>query len=213
MRWLLAGCCGLALISISVAPDPAVPITQKPRFFGVRTKSTVIFCCWSVQRFLPAEVEWFRTDRYREDGRDRRQILEDGRRFEFFNTHPNQKFLVVRDTRIEDSGVYYCKLNDTWGPGTELQVARDIDLPQALHRSAMKDWLIVLQGLLLAACVAAMMMRKRHLFKKQDSLYEEPETDHIYEGLAIEKGGEDLYEELSPYEKVEVVEGAEAPWE
>uniref|UniRef100_A0A3B4UDQ9 Uncharacterized protein n=1 Tax=Seriola dumerili TaxID=41447 RepID=A0A3B4UDQ9_SERDU len=46
--------------------------------------------------------------------------------------------------------------------------------------------------------------------EKSDSVYEEPETDHIYEGLAIETCGGGLYEELSIYAQAE---GAEAPWE
>uniref|UniRef100_A0A8C2ZD44 Ig-like domain-containing protein n=1 Tax=Cyclopterus lumpus TaxID=8103 RepID=A0A8C2ZD44_CYCLU len=195
-----------------VATNPAVPITQIPRFYGARTRHNAGICCRSARKLLPAKVEWFKASRYTEDDPSRSEIKA-GRRFNFFNNDPNQKCLVMHDVRTEDSGVYYCKLNDTWGPGTELRVARTIDLPQALHRTKMKDGLIILQGLLLAVCIAAVLLRKRQMLKQEDSIYEEPETDHIYEGLAIETCGGGLYEELSVYAQAEGAEEAEAPWE
>lgn len=69
---------------------------------------------------------------------------------------------------------------------------------------------MILQGLMLAACIAAYVFRKRTLSETKDSIYEEPEVDHIYEGLAIETCEGDLYEEISVYAHAE---GAEAPWE
>ncbi|KAK9530076.1 hypothetical protein VZT92_011609 [Zoarces viviparus] len=212
MCWLLAGCCGLALISISVAPDPAVQITQKPRFYGVKTRRNVTIGCLSTQDLLPAKVQWFKADTYDEEVLNRREI-EKEKKYIFFNSNPQQRFLFISNVGIEDNGVYFCKLNDTWGPGTELQVVRPITLPQALHRTNMKDGLIILQGLVLAGCIAAVVLRRQQLLEKNDSIYEEPDTDHIYEGLAIETCGGDLYEELTVYAQVDGAEGAEAPWE
>ncbi|XP_054454878.1 uncharacterized protein cd79b [Anoplopoma fimbria] len=213
MRWLLAGCCGLALINISVAPNPAVQITQKPRFYGLKARTNLFFCCLSSQNVRSADVKWFKTDRYDDEDVKSRRPLVAGRGFEYHNENPKQMFLVLHDVRIEDKGVYFCKVNETWGPGTALQVAKPIDLTRALYRTQMKDGLIILQGLLMAVCIAAVLLRKQKLYEKQDSIYEEPETDHIYEGLAIETCGGGLYEELSVYAQADVAEGAEAPWE
>ncbi|XP_029312257.1 B-cell antigen receptor complex-associated protein beta chain isoform X2 [Cottoperca gobio] len=210
MRWLLAGCCGLALINISVAINPVVPITQKPRFYGVETKRNVGIYCLCSTKLQPARAEWYKVDKYDVDYQIKSQIKE-GKKFVFHNISQNQNiFLFIRDVRVEDSGVYFCKIGNEWGPGTAVQVARPIDVPQALYRTKMKDGLIILQGLVLAVCIAAVLLRKRQLLEKRDIIYEEPETDHIYEGLAIETCGGDLYEELSPYAEAE---GTEAPWE
>ncbi|KAL6094563.1 cd79b [Pungitius sinensis] len=209
MRWLLAACWGLALISVSVAPDPEPKITQKPRFYGVTTGKSVAICCLSDQGLLAPRARWYKADRHGEDEANRREILA-GKMFEFFDDHPRKKYVLLQHVRLEDSGLYFCRLNGTWGPGTAVQVARTTDLRQAEHRSKMKDGLIVLQGLLLAVCIAAVLLRKRQMTQMKESIYEEPETDHIYEGLAIESCGGDLYEELSVYAQAE---GTEAPWE
>ncbi|XP_040033022.2 B-cell antigen receptor complex-associated protein beta chain [Gasterosteus aculeatus] len=209
MRWLLAGCWGLAFISFSVAPDPDLKITQKPRFYGVRTRRDVGICCLSPQVKLAPGAMWYKADRHGEEEANRRKI-EAGKKYQFFDSHSQKKYLLVHNVRVEDSGVYFCKLNGTWGPGTALQVARVVDVPTAVHRTKMKDGLIVLQGLLLAACIAAVLLRKRQLSEKKEIIYEEPETDHIYEGLAIESCGGGEYEELSVYARADETE---APWE
>lgn len=92
-----------------------------------------------------------------------------------------------------------------------LSLIGHITLTEALYRTNLKDGLIIFQGFLLAVCVAAVFLHKQDLLVQKDVEYEEPETDHIYEGLAIETcGGGDLYEELSVYAQAD---GAEAPWE
>ncbi|XP_039643172.1 uncharacterized protein cd79b isoform X3 [Perca fluviatilis] len=92
-----------------------------------------------------------------------------------------------------------------------INISGSFDVTKALYRTKMKDALIILQGLVLAVFIAALLLRKRHLqLGKRDIIYEEPETDHIYEGLAIETCGGDLYEDLCVYAQPE---GAEAPWE
>ncbi|TNN84817.1 hypothetical protein EYF80_004862 [Liparis tanakae] len=129
---------------------PLTRLCQSPR--GPGSRRDVGICCRSARKLLPAKVEWFKASRYAENGRSRSQIKA-GQRFNFVH--------------IEDNGLYYCKLNDTWGPGTELQAARFIDIPQALLQSKMKDGLVLLQGLLLATCIGAVLLRKRQLVRNK----------------------------------------------
>lgn len=211
MRWLLAGCCGLALISISVASDSPKLIIQKPRFYGVPVgRDLGIYCMPTFGTDQLVSVEWYKADEY--DAPEKRsKLMTENNKFHYSNTTVKQMaFLQIHKVNINDSGLYFCKINNEWGPGTAVQVARPLNEKEALHRTRMKDGLIILQGLVLAVCVAALLLRKRRLWEKRDSIYEEPETDHIYEGLAIETCGGGLYEELSVYAEAEV---AEAPWE
>ncbi|KAK2820657.1 hypothetical protein Q5P01_023616 [Channa striata] len=200
MSWLLAGCCGLALINLSVA----VQLIQKPRFYGVKTGSRVGIYCMSLKGNLDANVQW-----YKDKDEPIEKKLKERVKTYYANT-TNKAFVYITDLRVEDSGVYYCKYNKHLGPGTHIQVVRQGNRENAEYRSKMKDGLIVLQGLLLGVCIAAVVMRKQKLLEKRDSIYEEPETDHIYEGLAIETCGGGLYEELTVYAQAD---GAEAPWE
>nr|AJG39039.1 B-cell antigen receptor complex-associated protein beta chain [Lutjanus sanguineus] len=201
MRWLLAGYFGLALISISVA----VQITQWPRFYGLNHGGSANFHC-QLSKQDPAEHhQWYKAEHY---NKAKVQIKADPR-FEIHNSTRGCS-LSIHELREEDNGVYFCKIKQAFGPGTELRVTRPFNRKQALYRTQMKDALIILQGLLLAVYIAAVLLRKRTLSEKTDSIYEEPETDHIYEGLTIETCGGGLYEELSVYAQAE---GAEAPWE
>ncbi|KAL7371695.1 hypothetical protein ABVT39_003494 [Epinephelus coioides] len=212
MRWLLAGCCGLALISISVASDPAVQIVQKPRFYGVPVgRNLGIYCVRTFGTAQQVIVEWYKADKYNVPQKKRSKLTSENNKLHYHNaTEKSTAILQINKVNINDSGVYFCKMNNEWGPGTAVQVARPFNEKEALHRTRMKDGLIILQGLVLAVCVAALLLRKQRLWEKRDSIYEEPETDHIYEGLAIETCGGGLYEELSVYAEAEV---AEAPWE
>ncbi|XP_042253521.1 uncharacterized protein cd79b [Thunnus maccoyii] len=203
MRWLLARYCGLALIYLSVALNEAQVLTQVPRFYGVKTRQTVYIYCENYSR-LQGEVQWYKTN---VDGKEEKQITQ-GPRTELRTGV--KSCLQLMDLNTEDSGVYFCRINNITGPGTGLQVVRNVNVREALYRSKMKDGLMVFQGLLLAVCIAAVLLRKHSLLKEKDSIYEEPETDHIYEGLAIETCGGGLYEELSVYTQAE---GGEAPWE
>ncbi|XP_032430995.1 uncharacterized protein cd79b [Xiphophorus hellerii] len=203
MRWTLAGCFGFVLISISVA----LKISQKPRFYGLRPHKEVPIYCQVSHQHLKGTVEWYKADKY---GADKNKIVHNERiRFESQLMIQNA-FLYFMELKVEDRGVYYCSVNDTFGPGTEVQVVRPYDPVKAQYRSQMKDGLIVLQGLLLGVCIGAYLLRRQNLVKDNDSLYEEPEADHIYEGLAIEACGGGLYEDLTAYARAE---GAEAPWE
>ncbi|XP_051273604.1 uncharacterized protein cd79b [Dicentrarchus labrax] len=205
MRWLLAGYCGLALISISVAQNDILVIRQTPRFCGLKTGLSLTILC----QYTPKSnqtVTWYKAAQYNET----KEKIEEGKRTKFHEVMNDAGFLRINDLHMKDEGLYYCKINGTWGRGTAVQVVRKVARRQTLYRSKMKDVLIVLQGLLLAVCIAAIILRKRKLLEQNDSTYEEPETDHIYEGLAIETCGGGLYEELSVYAQPE---GTEAPWE
>ncbi|XP_074519858.1 B-cell antigen receptor complex-associated protein beta chain [Halichoeres trimaculatus] len=199
MLWfLLAGCCGLALINLSVA----VRIVQRPRFYGARTGGAVNIYCLSSEKESD-NWTWYWSARYNGSA-----VLLPGSRI---NVEVSGRGLQMSKLRVADSGLYFCDRGGKRGPGTWVEVARNITLSEALYRTNMKDGLIIFQGLLLAACVAAVFLHKRDLLVQTDIEYEEPETDHIYEGLAIETcGGGDLYEELTVYAQAD---GAEAPWE
>ncbi|XP_035002368.2 uncharacterized protein cd79b [Hippoglossus stenolepis] len=204
MGWLLAGCCALALIGLS----EALSVTQIPRFYGVQTNRNVgIFCI--LRPNLPATVGWFKAHVYDEDPKDRVKV--EGERIGFKHRDHTLNFLLnITNVHVEDSAVYFCKVNNTWGPGTQLIVLKATDLSMAKYRTMLKDALIFIQGLLLAAAVAAILLRGRIVSEKTEIIYEEPETDHIYEGLAIERCDGGLYEELSVYAQAD---DAEAPWE
>ncbi|XP_047465326.1 uncharacterized protein cd79b [Mugil cephalus] len=209
MRWMLAGCCGLALISISVVLGSTLEITQKPRFYGVFVNSKMIIYCRTTTAYT-GQPKWYKVNKYDAEPEDRVE-LEQSRSITFERKFSNSSaHLIMYNAQLEDSGVYFCKIHETWGPGTEVQVARKVDLSLLQYRSKLKDGFIIIQGLMLAVCIAAILFRKHQLLEKRDSIYEEPETDHIYEGLAIETCGGGLYEELTAYTQPD---GAEAPWE
>ncbi|XP_061666049.1 B-cell antigen receptor complex-associated protein beta chain [Syngnathoides biaculeatus] len=211
MRWFLCGFCVLTVLNVSAAASRELSIIQKPRFYGVRPGRFVTVYCASSHQHLPTVVSWYKAARYNHDAAQRR--LLDGVVTRDKDVTLNA-FLILHDLRPEDSGVYFCRINETWGGGTQLQVARPVNREQAVHRSNMKDGLMVLQGLMLAFIVTLLLQCNRKMLKSKmkESIYEEPELEHIYEGLTIEGcGGGDLYEELAVY--AEAGDGAEAPWE
>ncbi|KAG7507638.1 B-cell antigen receptor complex-associated beta chain-like [Solea senegalensis] len=198
MRWFLAGCCVLGSIYLSAA----VPqLTQRPRFFGAKTGSTVWI--WCSKKTLSDIVRWYKDD-------TKGDVLR-GERIKFHNKNMTKNsYLFIPNVTAEDSGVYYCEINNSLGSGTQVKVATTNNVVQAQYRTTLKDGLIIFQGLLLAFCISAILLRRQTMTEKKDSIYEDPETDHIYQGLAIESCGGGLYEELSVYAQAD---GAEAPWE
>ncbi|XP_077407652.1 B-cell antigen receptor complex-associated protein beta chain [Vanacampus margaritifer] len=193
----------------SAAVSRELSITQKPRFYGVRPSRFVTIYCASSQQHLPAEARWYKAARYDQDVAQWRPLEDAVTRDKDLTLNA---FLILHDLSFEDSGVYFCRINETWGAGTQLQVARPVNRAQAMHRSNMKDGFIVLQGLMLAAVVALLLQRNRKMLKIRERIYDEPEIEHIYEGLTIEAYGDgDLYEELAVYATAD--DWAEAPWE
>uniref|UniRef100_A0A672H0C2 Ig-like domain-containing protein n=1 Tax=Salarias fasciatus TaxID=181472 RepID=A0A672H0C2_SALFA len=203
MRWMLTRCC--VLISLSVAISNSFQVKQYPRFYGVRTGRKVLFnCVWKSKR--PGVAEWFKASKHDDPWEERQQIQKSDQRILFKDKDNIQNaFLIITDLQPDDSAVYFCKINGTAGPGTYLQAAKPMELANAQSRTNMKDGLIVLQGLMLAAFIAAVLMRKQKLVRI-DCKQKTPQTS----GLEIESCGGGLYEELSVYAQAE---GAEAPWE
>ncbi|KAI3364935.1 hypothetical protein L3Q82_001115 [Scortum barcoo] len=234
MRWLLAGYCGFALLNILVANNNDLQIKQQPFFYGTTTGQSVTIVCHASKLVT---VDWYKAPKYNSEESERKKTQPEERIVIYDRNLTKGAHFRIDNLRVDDSGVYFCKINNKWGPGTEVQVARPFNRSKAQNRTNTKDGLIILQALLLAACIGALVLRKRNLvgykhfthksitrpgsdnlylwafgawYEKRDSIYEEPETDHIYEGLAIETCGGGLYEELSVYAQAE---GAEAPWE
>ncbi|XP_041672193.1 B-cell antigen receptor complex-associated protein beta chain [Cheilinus undulatus] len=205
MLWLLlVGCCGLSSIKCSVAKETTERIIQKPRYYGVKTGAYVEIHCLPPESQKSETWQWY----WAAEHNGTKNLLPGQRK----NVQDKGRSLRIMKVKPEDSGVYFCKTANKWGPGTGLKVVKNINVTEALYRTNMKDGLMIFQGLLLAVCIAALIRCNRELFERGDSVYEEPETDHIYEGLEIETCGGDLYEELPVYEDTDGA-GAEAPWE
>ncbi|XP_053197462.1 uncharacterized protein cd79b [Scomber japonicus] len=206
MRWLLV-CCGLALISVALTRE----VLQRPRFLGLRTgrPNPVYINCWSTEPNDNDTVEWYKA-KVDNTGNKTKITPSDRFKISYSQTSKNST-LFIDKLQVEDTGVYFCKIDTKFGAGTGMQVAKHYNLKNAEYRSQMKDALMIFQALVLATCLAALFRRKHQLSKEKDSIYEEPDTDHIYEGLQIETCGGGLYEELSVY--THPTEEGEAPWE
>lgn len=161
----------------------------------------------SSKQHLPSNVTWYKASKF---DLHKYRVHFGERIFVRERNLTKNAVLILTGITLEDQGVYFCQIDGVFGPGTEVQVARPVNLSNVLYRSQMKDGLMILQGLLLAMCIAAFVFRKQTLSEKKDCIYEDPEVDHIYEGLAIETCEGDVYEEISVYAQPE---GAEAPWE
>ncbi|XP_042623111.1 B-cell antigen receptor complex-associated protein beta chain [Cyprinus carpio] len=201
MHYFLLGSSVMALIYLSAEVN--IHVFQKPRFIGVKTGRTVTIYCVTSDPSLTAQVEWYKDPAYKNQ-------LKNGQKIRI--TEKSDKMnasITVKKVEIEDSGTYFCKLNKTNGPGTELQVSRYSDPKTILMRSRVKDVFIFLQAILLILCVVVPLVHIYKLEKKEDAIYEEPEDDHIYEGLEIERcGGTDVYEDITGYAR-----DTEAAWE
>jgi len=115
--------------SYLVPPVPPAPlpqvcdITQKPRFYGVKVGRSVVIYCISCQLDTPLQVDWFRapdSDLEAEEpvGPGNNVVMEG--KTNWFNAS-----LLFLHVTPKDSGVYYCRVNGTRGPGTGLQVIRE----------------------------------------------------------------------------------------
>lgn len=126
LHWLLAGCCGLALLNLAVADyvagNKTLRITQKPRFYGVITNRTVGIVCLSSKQHLQSTVQWFKASKY---DSDKIPIHPGGSIFLRNRNLTENAILLLTDLSIEDQGVYFCKINNVSGPGTEVQVASE----------------------------------------------------------------------------------------
>lgn len=93
----------------------AQTIRQRPRFIGAKTKRQVSISCSA----SAGVVQWYRLNKYNENRNKALEVKAGGR---VSVPSPGAK-LHISDLRVEDKGVYFCKVNNTWGCGTELQVS------------------------------------------------------------------------------------------
>ncbi|TKS89519.1 Sodium channel protein type 4 subunit alpha A [Collichthys lucidus] len=141
-----------------------IGVTQIPRFYVMKTKRDVILKCWTNKEHRTGKVEWYKSGEYNATTKAQ---LTNGNRIAFHTTHCKNKIqsgtLVIRNLQTEDRGVYFCRINGTWGPGTHLQVYRAFNPKNAAYRTKMKDGLMILQALLLAVFIGAVLLGKRTL--------------------------------------------------
>ncbi|KAJ7984613.1 hypothetical protein DPEC_G00356590 [Dallia pectoralis] len=211
MYWLLVACLGLIFCNQSAAagrePHLSLKLVQKPRFLGAKIENNVRITC--IASDMNPNVTWYKACKYDiEPGR--RNLLKQSNSITYWNRTGTRGIIIIKNLKIEDSGVYFCRINDIWGTGTELQVSRHIHFESAERRSNLKDFFIFVQAILLTLLVFAPLLKHQTLVQKEEAIYDEPEQDHIYEGLEIEHCC-DLYEDISMYAQQEPAEGA-AVW-
>lgn len=97
------------------------PITQTPRFLGLRIKSKALFLCTPSNHTLVNSVQWYKVQKYNEELHKAKQVKEE-KRISFVTSDMFASLSII-DLRTEDRGVYFCKIQDKWGPGSELRVA------------------------------------------------------------------------------------------
>lgn len=99
----------------------AVHVIQQPRFYGIKTGRQVFFFC-SLSTEEQASVQWYRADAYNKDPAERMEVKRG--RVHFGNMRKTQNaYLYINNVKLEDSGFYFCKINNhTWGAGSEMRV-------------------------------------------------------------------------------------------
>lgn len=179
------------LVDVS-GEDQAQPnqLSQWPRFIGVKPGRNVVIQCKNFTGSdVCADVEWWKVPPASNAKMKLRDI-------------PNKVnmgifTITLYNLEPEDSGVYFCKVDGIFGPGSELQVHRYRDLESAIRRSKMKDAIISLQALLLVIFLLIPRFCYKQQAEREETIYEEPEDDHTYEGLDIEHCG--LYEDIPAF--------------
>ncbi|KAK2865990.1 hypothetical protein Q7C36_002046 [Tachysurus vachellii] len=196
MNNIVLACFLLLLVNLSDTAE--FQIHQKPRFYGVKVGKLVGFTCSASDQTLgQVVVKWYKFSSTSE-------VVNINTKYEFTNTRAckesgNMKSqLFIQDVQVKDSGIYYCMMNQTLGPGTELQVFRQGKPEVAERRNYIKDIIIYFQSFLLLLCIIVPLVWYYRLEHKEEAVYEEPEHDHTYEGLDIEHCG-DLYEDLTAF--------------
>lgn len=78
--------------------------------------------CSASDLTLQVVVTWYKIEKYEEDK------VPNDHMHQFKNSRAHTKSgkmkgqLFIKNVEVKDSGIYYCKMNQTWGRGTELQV-------------------------------------------------------------------------------------------
>lgn len=103
-------------IHLFFSAEGNIHVFQKPRFVGLRTGRTVRIYCVPSNPSLPAHVEWFK-------GQAKKLQLNNSKRINIKEKSDKiNASIIISKLETEDSGTYFCRLNNTFGPGTELQV-------------------------------------------------------------------------------------------
>lgn len=66
---------------------------------------------------MPSHVVWFK------DRADKGALKNSKRIYIKEKSEKTNASILIKKVEVEDSGIYFCKLNDTLGPGTALQVS------------------------------------------------------------------------------------------
>ncbi|KAA0725546.1 hypothetical protein E1301_Tti010292 [Triplophysa tibetana] len=136
MHYLLLTSSVMALmyITVYVVAEGDIQVFQKPRFFGVKTGRTVMIYCVASNPSLSAGVVWLKggstikTSEPLKTNPKKIIIME--------KTSIRNASITIKKVDINDSGIYFCRLNDTEGPGTELQEKKEdaiYDEPEVDH--------------------------------------------------------------------------------
>ncbi|XP_047672875.1 B-cell antigen receptor complex-associated protein beta chain [Tachysurus fulvidraco] len=197
MNYTLMACFLLFLVNLSATAE--FQVHQKPRFYGVKEGNLIgIMCSGSDQTLGQAVVKWYKFKTFSKKNNETKNKDEFRNPRASNNVGDMKSQLLIKNVEVEDSGIYYCMMNTTLGPGTELQVFRQGNTEVAEKRNYIKDIIIYFQGFLLLLCIIGPMIWYYKLEHKEEAVYEEPEHDHTYEGLEIEHCG-DLYEDLTAF--------------
>ncbi|XP_031416960.1 B-cell antigen receptor complex-associated protein beta chain [Clupea harengus] len=183
----------ILFLFIILVGTSANELFQWPRFVGVKTGSRVTLSCVdkaSGKGDKMQEVSWRKAlspgnpDHPLEQSKDVNFGQRTGR-------------MTLSRMQTEHSGIYFCYINGTKGPGSEVQVHRPRDLVAAIRRSNMKDVVIFIQASLLGVFLLLPHFCYKQQQAKEEAVYEDPHDDHTYEGLDIEHVV--LYEDIPAF--------------
>ncbi len=104
----------------SAVQTGALQIRQLPRFSGQLISGSVQIYCLHPKPHQNDTVKWFKAEKYDSDQKDE---ITEGERIQILRTSTQSSFLLIKDLNVEDRGAYFCQVNGTMGPGTEVQVA------------------------------------------------------------------------------------------
>ncbi|XP_076154024.1 B-cell antigen receptor complex-associated protein beta chain [Alosa pseudoharengus] len=193
------------LFIILLDASASLQLYQWPRFVGVKSGRRVTLRCRSYTSGSLTAVEWLKAP-LPEGKADKAQQLEEGDRVRFGQS---TGWVTLSKLEPEDSGVYFCRVNNITGPGSEVQVHRPRNLETTIRRSNMKDVVIFLQAFLLGLFLLIPHLCYKQKPEKEETIYEVPDEDHTYEGLDIEQCG--LYEDIPAFSQPSANSDADEP--
>lgn len=77
-------------------------------------------------------MQWYKVKKY--DELHKAEMIMHGGRITITTLDKTVKtLLTITELRVEDGGVYFCKIKDIWGPGSELRVASKNQLDKQMQ--------------------------------------------------------------------------------